>query len=186
MLPIVIPPCEEKDGWDEKKKQFYHLNAFKGCTLNLEHSLISVYKWEAKWHVSFIATKDKTEEQSLYYIKCMTINKDVPDEAYNHLTVKDIQDISAYINDPMTATTINNIDKKTGGREIVTAELIYYWMIALNIPFECQKWHFNQLITLIEVCNAKNTPPKKMSKSEVMARNRALNQARRAKYNTKG
>lgn len=186
MLTIIIPPCEEKVEWDEKKQEFHDISAFKGCTLNLEHSLISIKNWEAKWHVPFTTTKDKTEEQAIHYIKCMTINKDAPEEAYTHLTVKNIQDISDYINDPMTATTINNINKKKGSREIVTAELVYYWMIALQIPFECQKWHFNQLMTLIEVCNVKNSPPKKMSKSEIIDRNRALNQARRAKYNTKG
>lgn len=184
MLTIKVPSREEKDIWDDKIQEFVHLKEFKGCTLNLEHSLISISKWEAKWHVPFI-TSEKSEEQVLHYIKCMTIDKNIPDEAYECLTLENIQDISEYINDPMTATIVNNVDSKKG-HEIVTSELIYYWMVALNIPFECEKWHLNRLLRLVEVCNAKNTPAKKMGKNEIIARNKALNAARRAKYNSKG
>lgn len=184
MLTIIIPPCKETDIWDDAKQEFKHVNEFKGCTLNLEHSLISISKWESKWHVPFIRT-DKNEEQTIYYIKCMTINQNVSDEVYDHLTVKNITDISDYINDSMTATTVRNTSNGIN-REIVTSELIYYWMVALNIPFECEKWHINRLLQLIAVCNAKNTPPKKMSTNEIMARNKALNEARKAKYKTKG
>lgn len=185
MLTIKIPPHEEKDIWDDKIQEFVHIDGFKGCTLNLEHSLISISKWEAKWHVPFLSDK-KTEEQTLHYIKCMTINQGIiPDNAYDYLTPENIQDISEYINDPMTATTVNNINGEKS-HEIITSELVYYWMVALNIPFECEKWHFNRLLQLVAVCNAKNTPPKKMSRNEIMARNKALNAARRAKYNSKG
>lgn len=184
MLSIVIPPRPSRDLFDEQKQEFVHIDEFKGCTLNLEHSLISISKWEAKWHIPFLSS-NKTEEQTLHYIKCMTINQGINDSVYDYLTPDNIKDISEYINDPMTATTV----KDTGGkknREIVTSELLYYWMIALNIPFECEKWHLNRLMQLIAVCNAKNTPPKKMGKSEIIARNQALNAARRAKYNSKG
>ena len=116
----------------------------------------------------------------------MTINQNVPDSVYGYLTAEDIKTISEYINNPMTATTVNNISEKRRSRQIVTSEVIYSWMVGLQIPFECEKWHLNRLTTLIEVCNANNTPPKKMSKDEVIARNKALNEARRAKYNTKG
>lgn len=185
MLSIKISPHKEQDIWDDKKQEFYHEDEFKGCVLNLEHSLISISKWESKWHVPFIGNDKKTEEQTLHYIKCMTINQGIPDRAYNYLSVENIKDISDYINDPMTATTVNT-HSNTFSHEKVTSELIYYWMIALQIPSEFEKWHLNRLLKLIEVCNAKNTPPKKMGKNEIIARNKALNAARRAKYNSKG
>lgn len=185
MLTIRLEPSEETDIWSDELQQFIHKEEFKGCVLNLEHSLISISKWEAKWHVPFITTKDKTEEQTIHYIKCMTINQ-VPDIAYEHLSIQNIRDISEYINNPMTATTISERPGARKSREIVTSEVIYYWMIALQIPFECEKWHLNRLMQLITVCNEKNTPAKKMSKQEIMERNKALNEARRKKYNTKG
>lgn len=186
MLTIVIPPCEESDNWDASIKEFVHKDAFKGCTLNLEHSLISISKWESKWHVPFLSDKKKTEEQTMHYIKCMTINQGISDEVYDHLTVKNVEEISQYINDPMTATTVRSLPGQSRTREIITSELIYYWMTALQIPFECEKWHLNRLLQLVAVCNAKNTPPKKMSKSDVIRRNAEINAARRAKYNSKG
>jgi hypothetical protein len=185
MITIHIPASDAKDYWDPKKEEFVTVPATKAYDLMLEHSLISISKWEAKWHVPFISKEKRTEEQTIYYIKCMTINSGVPDSAYEHLTSDDIIKISDYINDPMTATTVAE-DHGKGNREVVTSELIYYWMTALQIPFECEKWHLNRLLKLIAVCNAKNTPPKKMGKNEIMQRNKALNAARRAKYNSKG
>ena len=185
MITIHIPEQPKKTLWNPKNEEFIDIEGTKAYDLNLEHSLISISKWEAKWHVPFISKENHTEEQTLHYIKCMTINKDVPDSVYDHLTAKDIQEISDYINNPMTATTV----KDSGGKksnEIITSELVYYWMTALQIPFECEKWHLNRLLKLIEVCNIKNQPAKKMSKSEIIERNRALNEARRAKYHTKG
>lgn len=189
MLTIHVDASPEKEYWDAKKEEFVKIGACKECTLKLEHSLISISLWESKYHIPFISDKAHTEEQTLYYIKCMTINKNVvPDSVYDHLTSKDISKISEYIKDPMTATTVSELpsSKKKNTKEIVTSELIYYWMIALQIPHEYEKWHLNRLLMLIEVCNAKNTPPKKMSKGEIMARNKQLNAARRAKYHTKG
>lgn len=185
MLTIVIDPSEASDIWDDERQQFVHKDEFKGCTLILEHSLISISKWEAKWHVPFLSSK-KTEEQTLDYIRCMTVNQCVPANVCEHLSLKNVQDISEYINDPMTATTVNGLNSNNHSREIVTSELIYYWMIALQIPFECEKWHLNRLLQLIAVCNVKNTPGKKMSKNDIIARNKALNEARKKKYNTKG
>ena len=153
--------------------------------LKLEHSLVSISKWESKWHEPFINKNGHSEEQTLDYIKCMTVNQKVPENVYSRLKTEDIQRISEYINNPMTATTITPISKRNSG-EVITSELIYYWMIALQIPFECEKWHLNRLLQLVSVCNEKNKPPKKMGKNEIMARNKALNEARRAKYNTKG
>lgn len=179
MLQIIVPGSEQ---WDEINQEFI---TTKDQILLLEHSLVSLSKWESKWNKAFLSDKSKTTEEILDYIRCMTITQNVDPNVYKCLTKKNIEDITNYINSPMTATVINNKNKKTS-REIITSELIYYWMISLNIPFECQKWHINRLLTLIEVCNIKNTPPKSMSKSEIMSRNAAINAARRKKYNTKG
>lgn len=187
MLTIHVKSGPDKNYWDPKKEEFVYVDALdKDYDLELEHSLISVHKWEQKWHIPFISKDAHTEEQTLYYIKCMTINKNVPDAVYDHMTTEDIKRISDYINDPMTATTISENSDQKKSRQVVTAEVVYGWMVALQIPWEAQKWHFNSLMKLIEVCNANNTPPKKMSKSEIMRRNASLNAARRAKYNSKG
>jgi len=186
MITIHVPESKGKDYWDPKKEEFVTIPSTKAYDLNLEHSLISISKWESKYHIPFISKESHTEDQVLHYIKCMTINQNVPDSVYENLTVDNIKAISDYINDPMSATTVNKLPGIDKSREVVTSELIYYWMIALQIPCEFEKWHLNRLLKLIEVCNVKNTPPKKMSKNEIMARNKSLNAARRAKYNTKG
>ena len=180
MLEITIPAIEL---WDEEKQEFINK---KEQTLQLEHSLVSLSKWESKWCKSFLYTKEKTFEETLDYIKCMTITQNVSDDVYTRLTNKNIEDINNYIAAPMTATVFYDNKNQGGKNETVTAEIIYYWMISLNIPFECQKWHLNKLITLIRVCNVKNTPPKKMSKRELMSRNASLNAARRKQLNTRG
>lgn len=180
MLTIVIP---ERELWDEEREE---LVSVKEQTLQLEHSLVSLSKWESKWKKPFLTKEDKTPEETIDYIRCMTLTPNVKPEVYNCLTHDNITKINNYISDPMTATTINMQGLSKGGKEIVTSELVYYWMVALNIPFECQKWHLNRLITLIQVCNVKNTPPKKMSRRDIMSRNAALNAARRKKYNSKG
>ena len=115
----------------------------------------------------------------------MTITQNVEPEAYKFITSENIKAVTDYIGEPMTATTFHD-EKKGVNREIITAEVIYYWMVALQIPFECQKWHLNKLIALIKVCEVKNQPPKKMSKKETMSRNAALNAARRRSLNSKG
>lgn len=181
MLRIIIPLSSE--GWDEEKQEFVQPEE---QVLELEHSLISLSKWESKWCKSFLDNKGLTDEETLDYIKCMTLTDDVDDEAYNKLTKENITQINDYISAPMTATTFSNNKGGKSGREIITSELIYYWMIALNIPFECQYWHLNRLLTLVRVCNIKNQPPKKMGRREVMNYNAALNAQRRAELNTKG
>lgn len=180
MLQIVIPG---REFWDEQKQEFINT---KEQVLQLEHSLISLSKWEAKWCKVFLSKQEKTQEETIDYIKCMTITPNVDPEVYNHLTRENIKEIEDYIAAPMTATYFSSDNAGKSSREQVTSELIYYWMIALNIPFECQKWHLNRLLTLIKVCNIKNQPPKKMSKREIMSRNAALNAARRQQLNTKG
>lgn len=180
MLTITVPAFEM---WDEKNEKFVNI---KECTLQLEHSLISLSKWESKWCKPFLFTKEKTEEETLDYVRCMTLTPRVPPEVYYGLTSENIKAINRYIEAPMTATCFGADRNGRGNREIVTSELIYYWMIALNIPFECQKWHLNRLLTLIRVCNIKNQSPKKMSRREIMSRNAALNAARRKQLGTNG
>ena len=181
MLQIIIPLGLVE--WDEEKEEFV---TPKFQILQLEHSLVSLSKWESKWCTPFLSKRDKTAEEIMDYIKFMTLTKNVNPDIYNHLTSDNIAEINGYIEAPMTATTFSDDKSGKASREIVTAELIYYWMIALNIPFECQKWHLNRLLTLIKVCNIKNSPPKKMSKREAARRNAQLNAARRKQLNTNG
>ena len=180
MLTITIPATEE---FDERKGEFVYL---KEQTLQLEHSLLSISKWESKWCKPFLSKQDKTLEETIDYIKCMTLNKNVDDDVYGCLTQANVNEINEYIGAPMTATYFSNTDRGKRNNEQITSELVYYWMISLNIPFECQKWHINRLLTLIRVCNIKNQPPKKMSRREIISRNAALNAARREQLNTKG
>ena len=168
--------------FDEKTQEFFETKSY---TIQLEHSLVSVSKWESKWNKPFLGKDQKTTEQTLDYIKCMTITQNVKPEVYMFLTEKNISDIDNYINAAMTATTFADMNN-TPNREIVTSEIIYYWMISMNIPFECQKWHLNRLLALINVCNIKNQPSKKMNKRDVMSRNAALNVARRREMNSRG
>ena len=180
MLQIIVP---EKELWDEQKQEFL---ISKEQPLQLEHSLLSLSKWESKWHKAFLGKEEKTTEEIIDYIRCMTLTKNVDPITYRCLTKKNIEEINDYINDPMTATTFSNNNQKGHNKEIMTNELIYYYMIAFGIPSEYQKWHLNRLMTLIKVCDIKNQPPKKMSKREIMSRNAALNTARRKQLNSKG
>ena len=177
MLVIDIPKTEI---WDSSLQEFITLPE---CSLSLEHSLISVSLWESKWHKPFLSKKEKTEDEIFDYIRCMTVNS-VDENVYLCLSQEMVNQINKYIEDSMTATTIN--DKRSPSREIVTAEIIYYWMVALQIPFECQKWHLNRLLTLIDVCSIKNQPPTKMSQKAILARNASLNAARRRALHSKG
>ena len=180
MLQIIIPAAEQ---WDEVKQEFVDS---KDQTLQLEHSLISLSKWESKWCKPFLSRDEKTYEETLDYIKCMTLTQNVKPEAYYRLTPDNISQINKYIEAPMTATYIPDNRNGRSKGETITNELIYYWMITLNIPVEFEKWHLNRLLTLIKVCNFKNQPPKKMSRRDIMSRNAALNAARRKQFNTKG
>lgn len=168
--------------WDESKEEFITI---KDTVLNLEHSLISISKWESKWCIPFYDS-DKTEEQVLDYIRCMTLNNNVDPNVYYHLSADNVKAINNYIAAPMTASTVKSNEKNKLSGERVTSELIYYWMIQYNIPESFEKWHLNRLIMLIRICSEKNKPAKKMNKREVMAQNRALNQARRARLHSKG
>lgn len=180
MLKITIPGQEF---WDEEKEQFINT---KGATLQLEHSLVSLSKWEAKWHKPFLAKGDKTVEETVDYIRCMTLTQNVDPSVYDFITNEVIDQVSNYIENPMTATWFSKEEKGPPSREVITAEIIYYWMVAYNIPFDCQKWHLNRLLTLIRVCNVKNAPPEKLSSKEIAKRQAALNAARRKAHKSKG
>lgn len=180
MIKIEIP---EGEFWNEKTQRF--LNTPK-TSLRLEHSLVSLSKWESHWEKSFINTTKKTREETLWYIRAMTLDEDVPDIVYDCLTDENIKQINNYIDSKQTATWFAENKNAKKSREIITAEIIYYWMISLNIPFECQHWHLERLITLIKVCDEKNAPKKKMSPSQVAQRNRTLNEQRRAQLKTSG
>lgn len=180
MLTIKIP---ESERWDEKRGIFLHN---KETTLKLEHSLISISKWESIHNKVFLSKDTKTTEEILSYIQCMTITQNVDPDIYNCLTQANLKEVTEYINAPMTATVINVKETGHQSREPMTSEMIYYMMVALQIPFEAQTWHLNRLITLIRICGIKNQPPKKMSQKALMSRNAALNAERRKRLQTKG
>ena len=185
MLQIVIDGAEL---YDDEKNEFYSVEK---TILNLEHSLVSISKWEAKYHKPFFDSMEKSlsTAETLDYIKFMTLNENVPETVYFFLSKEQIDKIVAYIDNPMTATTFQDYNKNEnkvgyGKREIITSEVIYYWMVSLEIPFECENWHINRLITLIRVCSIKNAsgnPSSKMNKKETLAFNRALMASRRKK-----
>lgn len=184
MLQIDVP---EREYFDDSKQEFI---ACKKQTLFLEHSLISISKWESKWKKPFLETKEKTLEETIDYIRCMTLNTNVDPGTYFGLTRDIFEKVGQYINDTMTATWFNNKQPgsaKPGSKgQTVTSELIYYWMIAYEIPFECQKWHLNRLLTLIRVCEIKNQPSKKMKRKDILSSNWALNESRKRAMGTKG
>lgn len=153
-------------------------------TLHLEHSLVSISRWESKWCKPFLSKNNKTHNELIDYIKCMS-DEPINDADVLRLTSKDVERINNYINSPMTATTITERNSRPSN-EIITSELLYYAMINNNIPFECQHWHLNRLIILIRVCNIKQSSPKKMSKRDIYNRNRSLNAARKKQLGTKG
>lgn len=179
MLKITTP---KRELYNEDLNEFITIKPY---TLQLEHSLVSLSKWESKWNKPFLSKEDKTRAETLDYIRCMTITQNVPDEVYNYLSNENIDAVNRYISAPMTATTFSDRNTKTN-RSIITAEIIYYWMFSFGIPMECQKWHLNRLLTLIRVFDIKNNPPKKMSASELKARNTKLNALRKKQLGTKG
>lgn len=187
MLTITIPGGEF---YDEVNNKFFEVKEQK---LVIEHSLVSISKWESKWKKPFIDTLSNWSKNpnsinmdEIYdYIRCMTLTQNVNPDVYKFIPSNVINDIFEYMNDPMTATWFKAEEKNRKG-EVVTSELIYYWMTACNIPFECQKWHFNRLMVLIRIAGEKNQPPKKMNKNNILKQNRALNAQRRARMKSRG
>ena len=173
MLYLTVPPAEY---WDSEKQEFVYT---KEAVLQLEHSLVSISKWEAKWHKPYHSKEEKTTEEVIDYVRCMTVTQNVPPYVYNNLTNENIKQIHKYIDDPMTATTVYDGSETKPSKRVVTSEQIYAWMISYGIPAEFQKWHLNRLLTLIRVCGAMNRQPKKLSREEALRRNAALNAKRR-------
>lgn len=181
MLLIHVP---ETELFDESTDRFINV---KPQTLKLEHSLLSISKWESKWNKAFLTDSKKTKEELLDYIKCMSLSPVSNNYVFLALSNDNIEEIAEYINSPMTATHVNFAnDKKSAKKEIMTSELIYYYMIQANIPFECEKWHINRLFALLKVCAAKNAPKQKTNTPSVARSQAALNAARKAKYKTRG
>ena len=183
MLILEIQPFEY---YDEKNQEFVEVK--KATKLVLEHSLVSISKWEMKYKKAYLSDRPMNEEEVLYYIKCMTISQNIDDSVYLGLSKDDIIKIKNYIEDDMTAVKFPDgiSGQRQARRETYTSELIYYLMTANNIPVEFQKWHLNRLLTLLKVCAVKNTPPKRRSKSQLTKDYAAINRANRAKFHTKG
>lgn len=179
MLTITIPKTEQ---FDSDKQEFIYVKETK---LTLEHSLLAIAKWESKWHKVFLGKEKKTQEEIIDYIKCMTITPNVDPNVYYALTEDNIKEIDSYINNPMSAISFPESQNKRS-REAITNELIYYWMISLNIPVEFEKWHINRLLTLIRLTSAKNNPKKKTDQRELIDRYREINERNKKKFNTRG
>ena len=180
MLTIVVPGVES---YDEKLEQFITIG---DVTLELEHSLVSLSKWESEFEKPFLGKTEKTLDETLAYIRCMIVGTIPPGDFLERLSKENLETISHYIERKMTATWFSDQPGAPRSREVITSELVYYWMTVFDISFECERWHLNRLFTLIRICNVKQAKPKKMSRSEVAARNRELNAQRRAQLGTRG
>lgn len=180
MLKIIIP---KKEYFNEATSTFEMVDEFE---LEFEHSLISVSKWESKFQVPFLGPKEKTSEEILGYVEAMIITPIYPPDIFDRFSQENLDQINAYIESKESATTFGSMPEHKGRGETITSELIYYWMVAFNIPFECERWHLNRLFALVRICNIKNAPAKKMSRNEIASRNRDLNAKRKAMYNTSG
>lgn len=179
MLKIIVRGTEM---FDDRAQEF---TTEGDVVLELEHSLASLSKWESEFEKAFLGKEAKTPEEIVGYVRCMCLADDTPPEVFYKLSRENFQEINAYIDARMTATWFaDSPEPKT--REVITAELIYYWMTAFNIPFECERWHLNRLFTLIRVCNVKQQKPKKMSRAEISQRNARLNAERRQRLNSTG
>lgn len=187
MLTITIAGSE---GWDEEKQEF--VKTSKDCTICLEHSLVAISKWESKYHKPFLSEDQKTREELIYYVKCMTITQNVDDSVYKSISTENLEKVFKYIENPMSATVFYDYGiKQKRGRiknKVPTSETLYSYMVGLNIDFKCEKWHLNRLLNLIRICSDNNQPPnkKRMSNREILERNKRLNAERRKMLNTKG
>lgn len=180
MLKIIVPSTEL---FNDETQTFHNEEAFE---LELEHSLVSLSKWESIYLKPFLSTEDKTPQEVFGYVEAMIVSPKFPPGVFQRLSQENLNAINAYIESKQSATTFGRMPERKGRGEVITAELVYYWMVAFNIPFECERWHLNRLFALIRICNLKNSKPKKMSRHELAARNRELNAERRERLNTAG
>lgn len=180
MLTLIVPGEEH---YDEKDNTFFTVG---DTVLHLEHSLVSLSKWESKHRIPFLGEKDKTPEQTMDYIRCMILDPVYDPEVLYALSQENLNDINSYVETQQTATTFGNLPQPRGRGETITSELIYYWLVAFQIPFEVETWHLSRLFTLIRVCNVKQQKPKKMSRSEIARRNAELNAKRLEQFGTSG
>lgn len=179
MLSITVTTLEK---FDEANSLFVEPETYD---LELEHSLVSLSKWESVVEKPFLGGTEKTAEETFLYIELMNRTPKIPRGVFRELSSQNYDDINQYVNAKMTATWFAKEESKKK-QEVITAEIIYYWMISMNIPFEAQHWHLNQLLTLIRVCNQKNAPPKKLGRRGLAQRNRELNAQRKAQLGTYG
>jgi hypothetical protein len=180
MLKIIVPGEEY---YNELTETF---EAVDSVELDLEHSLISLSKWESEFKIPFLSSGEKTPNQILSYIRCMVITPGVNSAVVSRFTQDNLTQVNSYIEDAYSATVFGTMPERRGRGETITSELIYYWMVAFTIPFECETWHLNRLFALIRICNIKNGKGKKMSRNELATRNRELNAQRKAQLNTTG
>ena len=180
MLTLFIP---KQEYYNEVEERFFEADEF---FLHLEHSLISLSKWESKHQKPFLSSTEKSSDEIFSYIEFMILDESYPADLFSRLSGENIKKINDYIESKESATIINNRNQPRGRSETITSELIYYWMVAFQVPFECERWHLNRLFALLQICGIKNSKPQKMSKSEMAARNRELNAKRRSQYNTTG
>jgi hypothetical protein len=180
MLKLIIP---SREYFNESTSTFESVEEFE---LELEHSLVSLSKWESKYQKPFLDPNEKSGEEIIGYIEAMILTPIYPPDFYDRFDQSNLDQINAYIESKESATTFGQMPERRGRGETITSELIYYWMVAFNIPFECERWHLNRLFALIRICNIKNSKPRKMSRNEIAQRNRELNARRREKFNTTG
>lgn len=180
MLKIVIDGTEN---FNNNTQTFHQLD---DIVIELEHSLVSVAKWESIYQKAFLSDNKKTSDEIFEYFKNMIVRCNADLDVLDKCSQENFNKIQEYIDSNQSATTFGSMPERRGPGEIITSELIYYWMIAFNVPFECQFWHLNRLFSLIRICNIKNSKPKKMSRTEIAQRNSELNAKRKAELGTKG
>lgn len=184
MLKIHIPAGEV---WNSQEEIF---ETCKGYDLVLEHSLISISKWESKWHKAYLGPQEKTKEEIFDYIRCMIVTPGIPDNITKFITESNLREITDYMRNPMTATVFNSFEDnkpQAPSKDTMTSEYIYFLLSSYRIPFrDVEKWHLNRLLTLIRICSIKNEPPKKSNPKHLAKSRSSLNAARRARSGSKG
>lgn len=180
MLKIIVPSM---DLFNEEDNTF---TTVPETIIELEHSLLAMSKWESKFQVPFLGSSPKTNQEMLEYVRLMIVTPNYPENILSRLTSENYDSIKEYIESSQSATTFSNRSKAKGKPEIITSELIYYWMVAFTIPFECESWNLNRLFALIRICDIKNSKPKPMTQRELAERNRSINEQRKAKLGTRG